>query len=189
MKLHMQRALSLGTRVFVVLLIGLCCSIDLAYADTETTVTMTYGPVAGQWEMDTIVGTGPGITWVITNNRPIAVRFCAYTTPPLECCPASRTVGGPNAGEIDGSACIGPGGVGVVTVPAVSCFRHKLCAFQCTLKGGLEEEILDGYGQDYPGDCPPVPTLSEWGMLVLLVLLILSGIIVIRHRRRGVVAR
>jgi hypothetical protein len=32
-----------------------------------------------------------------------------------------------------------------------------------------------------------VPTLTNWGLLVLLALLILSGIIVIRQRRRGVV--
>ncbi len=32
-----------------------------------------------------------------------------------------------------------------------------------------------------------IPALTNWGMLILLVLLILSGIIVIRHRRRGVV--
>ncbi len=31
---------------------------------------------------------------------------------------------------------------------------------------------------------PPIPSLTNWGMIVLLVLLILSGIIVIRHRRR-----
>jgi len=32
-----------------------------------------------------------------------------------------------------------------------------------------------------------IPSLTNWGMLILLVLLLLSGIIVIRHRRRGVV--
>jgi len=33
---------------------------------------------------------------------------------------------------------------------------------------------------------PKVPALTNWGLLVLLVLLVISGIIVIRHRRRGV---
>lgn len=32
-----------------------------------------------------------------------------------------------------------------------------------------------------------VPALTNWGLLVLLVLLVISGIIVIRHRRRGTV--
>ena len=32
-----------------------------------------------------------------------------------------------------------------------------------------------------------IPSLTNWGLLVLLVLLVISGIIVIRHRRRGVV--
>lgn len=34
----------------------------------------------------------------------------------------------------------------------------------------------------------PVPSLTNWGMLVLLILLILTAIIVIRQRRRGVVS-
>lgn len=32
-----------------------------------------------------------------------------------------------------------------------------------------------------------IPSLTNWGLLVLLVLLVISGIIVIRHRRRGAV--
>lgn len=35
-------------------------------------------------------------------------------------------------------------------------------------------------------DWQPIPALTNWGLLILLVLLVISGIIVIRHRRRGV---
>jgi hypothetical protein len=35
-------------------------------------------------------------------------------------------------------------------------------------------------------DWQPIPALTNWGLLVLLVLLVISGIIVIRHRRKAV---
>jgi len=46
-----------------------------------------------------------------------------------------------------------------------------------------EVDAIEAWNEGQPGQ---VPALTNWGLLVLLVLLVLSGIIVIRHRRRGV---
>jgi|GEM_PF-4620661 len=54
-----------------------------------------------------------------------------------------------------------------------------------------EVDGIEAWGQN-EDDPPPdgdgkVPALTNWGLLVLLVLLVISGIIVIRHRRRAAV--
>ena len=83
----------------------------------------------------------------------------------------------------EGTYCVEVQCIGACCLPDGSCL-DSLSWNACQDSGGKYQ----GHGTICDTIvCPiPIPTLTNWGLLVLLVLLVISGIIVIRHRRRGV---
>ena len=60
-------------------------------------------------------------------------------------------------------------------------------AFDIQTAFGVDTEEVDAIETAQFHRHRDIPALTNYGLLVLLVLLVISGIIVIRHRRRGTV--
>jgi hypothetical protein len=130
----------------------------------------------------------PGDTLRFVNKRPVNIRICLYDLPCEEPCPDSRTVGGPNANELVCTDCLAAYN-GVTPDhdeinPVAGAQGTSWCAFVCDTPGSAPRlagntEFLDGE------NCRmglTVPAASEWGLVVLALLTLISGTVILKSR-------
>jgi hypothetical protein len=163
----------------LLLFAGLCGLSNPAWA---VTMKANYGPSAQHWwNVETEHDGEENMNWKISNLRDRHIRFCAYKRPPG--CPDSRIPGGPNPNEIACSACIAPRGVGEISV-SISCESYSMGAYLCN------PDISEGGTEGNEGTLKYIcrylslPTLTQWGLIILTILVAGSGIwLMIRKRR------